>query len=298
MNQIKVLLASYNGSKYIVEQVKSILDQEGVVVDLEIRDDSSTDDTVDKIKKLYFGLKINVNNTGTGSAACNFLKMIELLDFKESFDYVSFADQDDLWLPQKLKSAIDLLEATNSVLYCSNLTKWDISKNVYSLLKKDYKQEKFDFLFEGGSAGCTYVFSRDFASKLQSMLKNVDYLSWSNLSHDWLVYFYARLQKLPVVIDGDSYIHYRLHGNNVHGHLNQLSFQTIKEKFNQVLDGYHKEVARQFIQLVPQGSEEYQIYSAFLGSYWKRNSMIWKYNTTLMRDKKKLIAFMFLNLLK
>lgn len=298
MNKVKVLLASYNGQSFIEEQIESILVQEGVLVDLCISDDSSKDDTIDIIKNKYPALRVNLNEPGTGSAARNFLKMIESLDLKESFDYVSFADQDDLWLPQKLKSAIDHLKATNSVLYCSNLTKWDMGSNTYSLLKKDYKQEKYDFLFEGGSAGCTYVFSRDYAFKLQSMLKRIDYLSWPKLSHDWLVYFYARLLKLSVVIDGDSYIHYRLHGNNVHGHLNQLSFKTVKEKFSQVLDGYHKEAARQFIQLVPQGSEEYHIYSAFLGSYWKRNSMIWKYNTALMRDKKKLVAFVFLNLLK
>ncbi|MDM1370041.1 glycosyltransferase [Myroides marinus] len=298
MNKIKVLLASYNGSKYIIEQVKSILNQEGVVVDLEIRDDSSTDDTIDKINKLYFGIKSNVNYPGTGSAACNFFKMIESLDFGEEFEYIAFADQDDVWLPQKLKIAVDKLEESNSVLYCSNLTKWDMNTGEYSLLKKNYKQEKFDFLFEGGSAGCTYVFKREFAIEVQELLKKIDYLNWNNLSHDWLIYFYARLLKLPVYIDSNSQIHYRLHSSNVHGHLNKLSYRAIREKLSQVLNGYHIKAAEQFVSIVPNSSEEYKIYEAFLGGYWKRNRMIWKYNTSLMRDKKKLFAFMFLNLLK
>lgn len=298
MYKVKVLLASYNGEKFIEEQIESILGQEGVLIDLFISDDNSKDNTLDIIRKKYPGIRTNVNQPGTGSAARNFLKMVESLNFNESFDYVSFADQDDLWLPEKLKCAIDDLERTNSVLYCSNLTKWDMSTNTYSLLKKDYKQEKFDFLFEGGSAGCTYVFGRYFAFELQSMLKKIDYLNWNNLSHDWLIYFYVRLLKLPVVIDSDSHIHYRLHGSNVHGHLNQLSFKTIKEKFSKVLAGYHKEGAKQFIKLIPKESEEYKIYNDFLGGYLQRNRMIWKYNTDLMRDKKKLFAFIFLNLLK
>lgn len=298
MKVVKVLLASYNGASYIKEQLESVLNQENVLVDVLIQDDYSNDETVSIIKNNFNDLSLVLNNPGSGSAGKNFLKMLLELDFEEDFDYVSFADQDDVWLPNKLKCAIDKLKDSGASLYCSNLTKWDMVTNSYSLLKKDFQQEKFDFLFEGGSAGCTYVFDRRLALKLQTILKECDCMSWKRISHDWFVYFYTRLLKLSVVIDSNSYIHYRLHGGNVHGHLNQLNFKTIKEKFRQVLSGYHKKAAKQFIQLVPQGSEEYQIYSAFLGSYWKRNSMIWKYNTALMRDKKKLIAFMFLNLLK
>lgn len=298
MKKVKVLLASYNGEKYIKEQLISILNQKEVIVDVVIQDDNGEDNTVNIIKNLFPFLNVTINNPGTRSAGKNFLKMIEKLDFEETFDYVSFADQDDIWLPKKLKIAIDKLDKFNSVLYCSNLTKWDMNTGDYSLLKKDYKQEKFDFLFEGGSAGCTYVFDREFAFELQVLLRKVNYLNWNNLSHDWLIYFYARLLKLPVYIDSDSQIHYRLHSSNVHGHLNKLSFGAIKEKFSQVLKGYHIKAVEQFISIIPNGSEEYQIYEAFLGGYWKRNRMIWKYNTSLMRDKKKLFAFMFLNLLK
>lgn len=298
MYKVKVLLATYNGKNFIVEQVNSIKSQEGIVVDIVCGDDSSKDATVDILHNKFPELEITINNPGTGSAARNFLRLLEKLDFCEDFEYVAFADQDDIWLPNKLSKAVESLSNTSSSLYCSNLTKWDMLSGEYSLLKKDFKEERFDFLFEGGSAGCTYVMDKVLALKIVMMLKDVDYMNWKGLSHDWLVYFYARLMKFKVFIDKESYIHYRLHGNNVHGHLNKLSFKTIQDKFSQVLNGYHQEAAKQFIQLVPIDSEEYSIYKDFIGGYWKRNKMIWKYNTALMRDKKKLIAFMFLNLIR
>ena len=240
MKTIKTLLASYNGEKYIEEQIQSILNQEGVLVDLVVDDDLSEDRTVSLVREKFPELKVKINTPATGSAANNFLKMITEIDFNEDFHFVAFADQDDIWLPQKLSAAVEKLEAEGAELYCSNLTKWDMQDNSFFLLKKDYPQKKYDFLFEGGSAGCTYVFTKNLAQQLKAFIPTVDSSCWEEFSHDWLVYFFARSRGFKVCIDGNSYIHYRLHNNNVHGHLNQLSFSTIKYKIGKVLRGYHK----------------------------------------------------------
>ena len=298
MKTIKTLLASYNGEKYIEEQIQSILNQEGVLVDLIINDDSSKDRTVALVKEKFPELKVKINTPATGSAANNFLKMITEIDFDEDFHFVAFADQDDIWLPQKLSAAVEKLEAENAALYCSNLTKWDMQNNSFFLLKKDYPQKKYDFLFEGGSAGCTYVFTKNLAQQLKAFIPTVDSSCWEEFSHDWLVYFFARSRGFKVCIDGNSYIHYRLHNNNVHGHLNQLSFSTIKYKIGKVLRGYHKKHIENYIKYIEPGSDYYKIYRAFLGSYFQRNKMILKYNTQLMRDTKKFYLFLLLNLFR
>lgn len=298
MTIIKILLATYNGEKYIQEQIESILNQKDVKIDIIIGDDGSNDRTHDIIKTLYPEIIIHQNTPGTGSAANNFLKMVSELKFDEAFDYVSFADQDDIWLDEKIKRATEELEQNNADLYCSNLTKWDTSNNTFSNLKKDFPQKKFDFLFEGGSAGCTYVFTKKFAQELQFFLKNLNSSEWKYFSHDWLVYFFARSRKFKVVIDGKSYIHYRLHQENVHGHLNKLSWNTIKKKSSEVLSGYYLDHVSNFIRYLDQNSEEYLIYKKFMKGYFSRNYIIIKYNTELIRDKKKFLIFAGLNLLK
>ncbi len=182
MKTIKTLLASYNGEKYIEEQIQSILNQEGVLVDLVVDDDLSEDRTVSLVREKFPELKVKINTPATGSAANNFLKMITEIDFNEDFHFVAFADQDDIWLPQKLSAAVEKLEAENAALYCSNLTKWDMQNNSFFLLKKDYPQKKYDFLFEGGSAGCTYVFTKNLAQQLKAFIPTVDSSCWEEFS--------------------------------------------------------------------------------------------------------------------
>lgn len=298
MKTVKVLLASYNGEKYIEEQIDTILKQQGVVLDIILSDDKSTDKTLEIVKEKYPQIKVSQNSPGTGSAAKNFLKMVSGLDFNENFEYVSFADQDDIWMQEKIIKAIELAQKNNAELYCSNLTKWDTSNNSFTELKKDFPQKKFDFLFEGGSAGCTYIFTRNFAEDLKNFLKTLDSTNWKGFSHDWLVYFFARSKNYKVVIDNNSYIHYRLHQENVHGHLNKLSWRTIREKSSEVFNGYYQNHIKNYIQYLDKNSEAYLICQLFLKGYISRNKVILKYNTQLIRDKKKFLIFVILNLLK
>lgn len=298
MNKVKVLLATYNGKNYIAKQIKSILGQKDILVDILISDDDSKDGTLDIVRQIFPKIPVQINIPGTGSAANNFLKMLCEIDFNENFDNVSFADQDDIWLPNKLDAAVSKLNEETADLYCSNLTKWDMNDNSLTELKKDYPQKKFDYLFEGGSAGCTYVFTRKFAFALKDFVKNVDSSEWKEFSHDWLVYFFARSRGYKVVIDGNSYIKYRIHDNNVYGHLNKMSWATVKDKFSKIFAGYYEGHVENYIKYVKEGSQEEKIYRSFLGGYFSRNRTILKYNFQLMRDSKKFLVFALLNILK
>lgn len=296
MNKIKVLLATFNGEKYIEEQINSITSQKGVEVDITVNDDGSTDNTIELIKSIFPNINIRINIPPTGSAANNFLKMLSEINFEENFQYVAFADQDDIWLSEKLQVAITCLGEQKSDLYCSNLTKWDMATQSFSLLKKDYPQKKFDYLFEGGSAGCTYVLTKNFAIQLERFVRNVRSEGWEDFSHDWLIYFFARSRNFKVYIDAHSYIHYRLHGHNIHGHLNQLSWTTIKNKVSKVLQGYHRKHVENYIQYLDKNVEAYTIYERFLRNYFQRMGVLIQYNTQLMRSKKKFFLFFLLNM--
>lgn len=298
MTKVKILLATYNGELYITQQIESIISQEGVIVDIIINDDGSNDTTVSKIKASYPTIKIKENIPPTGAAANNFLKMISELDFTEKFEYIALSDQDDVWLPQKLLVATNILKNEKCDLYCSNLTKWDMKRDKYSLLKKDYPQKRFDYLFEGGSAGCTYVLTRHFAEKLKDFISQIDFKEWGVFSHDWLIYFFARSSDYKVFIDKNSYIHYRIHNNNVHGYLNQLSWKTIKIRISKVLKGYYQSRVKNYIKCLKKETLEYNIYQQFLGNYFQRNWAVLRYNFQLMRSKKKYIMFLLLNLLQ
>lgn len=105
---ITILMASYNGEKYIAEQIESILNQTEQSWKLVIQDDCSTDDTfkiAEKYVKKYPDRIFAVQRkTPSGSAQNNFFSM---LCFANS-EYTMFCDDDDVWLPNKI--AITLLE--------------------------------------------------------------------------------------------------------------------------------------------------------------------------------------------
>ena len=113
MQSVCVMMSTYNGERYLEEQVLSILNQKGIETYLIIRDDGSTDNTcriLDKLCllntdriKVYKGKNIGYNKS--------FLK---LLGYAEGYDYYAYADQDDYWLPDKCLRAINIL--SNKVL--------------------------------------------------------------------------------------------------------------------------------------------------------------------------------------
>jgi rhamnosyltransferase len=299
--KILIILASYNGVKYIEEQVDSILNQEGVDVTLKIFDDGSKDGTVDLVSswKERDQLQLTQNQIPTGSAANNFFNALLSFEdsFLERFDYIAFADQDDIWLPNKMKVAAERLLSEKSDLYMSNLILWEEKTNKKSIINKSYSQKKYDYLFEGGSAGCTYVFTTFFGKELKKRLKTINYKDWQFFSHDWLVYFFARLENYKVVMDENAYILYRVHDTNVHGQLNTFSLYAIRERLRLIKEGWYFKQAKGFVKLLYPDSDEYKIYKLYSKNYFTRLYVILRYNFSLIRSQKKAIQFFIISLL-
>jgi rhamnosyltransferase len=151
------------------------------------------------------------------------------------FDYISFADQDDIWHHEKLCRAHQLMIEKNKVGYSSNFTAfW--SNGVIRHINKAKPQRDWDFLFESAGPGCTYVLHINLALPLQQMVRNagdrlllVDY-------HDWLTYAFARSNNFPWVIDSWSSMQYRQHEHNQIGvNSGWLSFW---KRVKKIISGY------------------------------------------------------------
>lgn len=210
-----VCLAAHNGMAFITSQIESILSQKNVVVHIFISVDQSTDNTEarladwalsePRLKLLPFGQRF-------GSAGPNFYRLLREVDLS-GFDYLSFADQDDIWHPNKLWRAHCLISSQGTMGYSSNVTAfWPSGKT--QLVCKSQAQRPLDFMFEAAGPGCTYVLQHRLALSLQTMVRAADPRLLRVGYHDWLVYAFARANKHAWIIDAWPSMLYRQHGNN------------------------------------------------------------------------------------
>ena len=112
--KIAVLLATYNGIKYLDTQINSILNQADVEVTLFVSDDFSTDGTWEHLNKLKSPQIVLLDQiVNYKSASGNFFRLLRDVNFT-SFDYVSLSDQDDIWFEDKLITSITELKNENA----------------------------------------------------------------------------------------------------------------------------------------------------------------------------------------
>lgn len=108
---IDILLATYNGQKYLAEQMDSILAQTNQNWRLLVRDDGSSDGTVKIIEQhvARYPLRIKQvsDNCGHLGLALNFGRLLECAEA----DYFMFSDQDDIWLPNKIELTLNAMKA-------------------------------------------------------------------------------------------------------------------------------------------------------------------------------------------
>ena len=113
MEKVVVLLSTYNGEKYLSEQLESLVAQQGVDVEVLVRDDGSKDSTtgiLDEWQEKGLLKWYTSKNMGPGKS------FMDLLHKAPADGYYAFCDQDDVWLPEKLRQTMDKMksvEATN-----------------------------------------------------------------------------------------------------------------------------------------------------------------------------------------
>nr|CAD6436827.1 glycosyltransferase family 2 protein [Rhizobium sp. Q54] len=212
MKTISVLLSVYNGASFIVPQVESILAQVGVDVRLVIRDDGSTDGTLEAVKSFANESNIRLVSGQNRGIRDSFLSMIADCPFDT--DYYAFSDADDIWLPEKLKRAVDLLEAAGAdepAVYSSRLRFVDQDLNDIGFGTQLLKPMSFEnAIVECRVSGATAVFNRS----ARAILSRLDFSR--AVMHDAWVYLVVTAFG-GAVFDDQSFILYRQHGGNAVG---------------------------------------------------------------------------------
>lgn len=228
-----VIMSTYNGSKYLGEQLDSIFSQKinGNVI-VYIRDDASNDNTLDIIRQRseYKENKIILNIGENHGPASSFLEAINLAP---KADYYAFCDQDDVWKENKLNAAIGVLKANSGpAMWISN---FDVVDQNLNLIKKNALNKpelnQLKVLFYNNVPGCTMVFN----SKLMVELRKMKIVTVR--MHDIMALNIAVLTG-EVYYENESYILYRQHDTNAVGYTNnkKFSFEWIKEKIKLILE--------------------------------------------------------------
>ena len=206
-------MSTFNGARYLEEQIQSILLQSAVSVKLFIRDDGSTDETVSILERYAADGRAAVtygNNIGIGKS------FIELLyTVPDDFDYYAFSDQDDIWLDDKLFTAVCRLnEERGCALYASNLELVDAENHSIGMRFEP------DMVFDGSLLslicrnkcyGCTQVFNRDLFLFLRR--RRPSELMLTMCLHDSWVSVSASIAG-KIFFDTQSHIRYRRHETN------------------------------------------------------------------------------------
>lgn len=244
-----VLLAAYNGERWIVEQIKSITRQVGVNIDLFISVDRSNDKTESIVKALcceYRNIRLLPYGTRYGSASRNFFRLISDVDLL-SYDYVALSDQDDIWLENKLRRSADVFKQYGVSGYSSDVIAfWDHSSKT-RVIKKSYRQKKWDYFFESAGPGCSYVLCRETALMIQEVIRsNRDLVQKIDL-HDWLIYAIVRSNGMTWHIDNQPTLLYRQHSNNEFGA--NIGLSAWKKRFAQIRSGWYKNQILNLLQL-------------------------------------------------
>lgn len=126
---------------------------------------------------------------------------------------MAFADQDDVWYPDKLSRACRLLQNAESVGYSSaTVATWEDGHT--TLLRQVAAETPGDFLFEGAGQGCTFVLRADFYTQVRYLVTVYHPLTRAIHYHDWLIYALARAHGRKWTFDPTPSVRYRQHGGN------------------------------------------------------------------------------------
>lgn len=217
--KIAILMATYNGENYISEQVESIISQTYTNWELIIRDDGSTDNTLEilsryqKIDKRIRIIKDDVGNLGQ----C--LNFNELMKHVKKHSYIMFSDQDDVWEKNKIEASINAIKGLENTCKKNTpvlvYTNYDVSDSQLNYRKRVYKQNHYEIkhaiasrlLVQNWIMGCTMIINN-------KLLKDSIDIPIEAENHDNWIALIASLTGEIGYLDDVTMIH-RVHSTNV-----------------------------------------------------------------------------------
>jgi len=214
-------MATYNGEKYLVEQIESIFAQTFDDFKLHINDDFSTDSTwdilLDYSKKYPDKVIVSQNEKTSGGAQLNFMNMM----LSRQDEYIMPCDQDDVWLPEKLADAygamllaerkygkdMPILVHTDTNVVNESLD--TISPSLKKLINAPMSLNQKQILMQNNVTGCTVLYNKALANLL---LQRPSYF----VMHDWWLAILANYFGETIYLDKSSVL-YRQHHTNTLG---------------------------------------------------------------------------------
>lgn len=203
---VSVVLCTYNGGLYLVEQLDSILNQTLLPTEIIVCDDGSSDQTVSILKEFSLKnpiLKLYLNTHRLGFNR-NFQQALSLANF----EYIAISDQDDVWVNTKLEHLVAGFEKESSVVYCDSvrfngslINSSKPTKGYRRVLGTDVKRL---FLYNTVS-GHAMMIRKDFLSKVLPFPENGYY--------DWWIAMVACCNGGLSYVD-EVLVYQRVHGNN------------------------------------------------------------------------------------
>lgn len=220
-----IMMATYNGEKYVAQQIDSIMRQSFSNWKLLIRDDGSSDQTceiLNKYAKIDSRIKVIFNTTDLHGPYYNFHKLFGEAKMCSPYDYYAFCDQDDIWKDNKLEKLIKYCkkwEANNTPVFVySDLAVIDgenhvIDESVNDILGIDITNAPENLFFAHGYVwGCAGLFNRSLFERVPELSE--DFSHRDIMSHDNYIakhaVIYGKLAFYPKPL-----ILYRKHGGNV-----------------------------------------------------------------------------------
>ena len=218
---VLIMLSTYNGQRYIREQLDSLYQQKDIDFHILVRDDGSKDNTVEILKdyqKKYGKMTIHVDENMGAAMSFHTLMSYAYKDFS-NFDFYAFSDQDDVWLEDKLYTATEQLSTNNGDLYYCNaiVTDADLNKISYLGCKQDLSLQYL--MFRQPALGCTQVMTKQYFSFCTELFQ--DYVQKTPPLielHDVWTMWISQMIGAKVIVDDDAHMLYRQHGNNVTTH--------------------------------------------------------------------------------
>ena len=235
-NTVAVMMATYNGEKFLQEQLDSLINQTYDNWVLFIRDDNSIDDTR-KIIDIYceqYSEKIRFiedNSLPSGGAKNNFVGLYQWVTKRFDFSYYMFCDQDDVWLPQKIEQSINTIKREEKLeeiplLFHSDLIVVDQKLNIINDSYMKYRvingnvNDINHLLIQNNVTGCTMLWNK----KLNDIIKKT--INTDIVMHDWWIALIACLYG-KIVFSSRALIYYRQHNKNVVGATKVSSFRFV-----------------------------------------------------------------------
>lgn len=239
---VSVVLSTYNGEKYIIEQLESLRAQNSDITEVIVGDDCSSDATwsilVDYISKYNLSNWILYKNEENIGWRRNFIGLLQ----KAKGELIFLCDQDDVWHLDKIKCMAEIMEKKREILLlASDFTTFyeNSSATEEGHYTSQFEIQKVNFspkVFYVTHPGCTYCLRR-------SLLKYIGNYWYMDYPHD------AFLWRTAALVDGlyifnKSMINYRRHDNNATGH----EIKDIKYRKKEVQ--YYLEVANRMLRFV------------------------------------------------